>query len=257
MTERLDPVTLSVLAQRAGGHRRGDGRGALRGAYSSNIKERRDCSAALFDAAGRMVAQAEHIPVHLGAMPEAVAAAIAREPRPGDVFVLNDPYTRRHPPARHHAGLADGGRGPIVGYAVDAGPPLRHRRHAARARCRADSRETLAGGPDRSRRSGWCAAGEPYADVLALMLANSRTPAARGRPARPARRQPAGRGRLASSSTGRGPRSCVDGVRRVLAYAERRTREAAARRCRTARYRSTTSSRADGVVEPTSRSGAP
>ena len=39
-----------------------------------------------------MVAQAEHIPVHLGAMPESVAAVIAREPRPGDVFVLNDPF---------------------------------------------------------------------------------------------------------------------------------------------------------------------
>ena len=64
----------------------------VRSAYSSNIKERRDCSAALFDAEGRMVAQAEHIPVHLGAMPESVAAVIARDPRPGDVWVLNDPY---------------------------------------------------------------------------------------------------------------------------------------------------------------------
>ena len=44
----------------------------VRSAYSSNIKERRDCSCALFDLAGRMVAQAEHIPVHLGAMDESV-----------------------------------------------------------------------------------------------------------------------------------------------------------------------------------------
>src|SRR5205085_7130473 len=57
------------------------------------IKERRDCSTALFDPAGRMVAQAEHIPVHLGAMPDAVAAVIEREPGPEDVFILNDPYT--------------------------------------------------------------------------------------------------------------------------------------------------------------------
>ena len=64
----------------------------VRGAYSSNIKERRDCSAALFDAEGRMVAQAEHIPVHLGAMPEAVAAVMERDPAPGDVWILNDPY---------------------------------------------------------------------------------------------------------------------------------------------------------------------
>ena len=64
----------------------------IRGAYSSNIKERRDCSAALFDAEGRMVAQAEHIPVHLGAMPESVAAVIERGPQPGEVWILNDPY---------------------------------------------------------------------------------------------------------------------------------------------------------------------
>src|SRR3712207_4482679 len=65
----------------------------VRAAYSSNVKERRDCSAALFDAQGRLVAQAEHIPVHLGAMPESVAAAMARNPGPGDVFVLNDPFS--------------------------------------------------------------------------------------------------------------------------------------------------------------------
>jgi len=50
------------------------GRLAVRSAFSANIKERRDCSTALFDEHGRMVTQAEHIPVHLGAMPEAVAA---------------------------------------------------------------------------------------------------------------------------------------------------------------------------------------
>src|ERR687897_805430 len=65
----------------------------VRSAFSANIKERRDCSTALFAADGRMVAQAEHIPVHLGAMPEAVAAVRERDPRPGEVFVLNDPFT--------------------------------------------------------------------------------------------------------------------------------------------------------------------
>jgi N-methylhydantoinase B len=64
----------------------------VRSAFSANIKERRDCSAALFDDAGRMVAQAEHIPVHLGAMPDAVAAVLRHDPGPEDVFVLNDPY---------------------------------------------------------------------------------------------------------------------------------------------------------------------
>ena len=65
----------------------------VRSAFSANIKERRDCSTALFAADGRMIAQAEHIPVHLGAMPEAVAAVRAHDPAPGEIFVVNDPFT--------------------------------------------------------------------------------------------------------------------------------------------------------------------
>ena len=65
----------------------------VRSAYSSNIKERRDCSTALFAPDGRMVAQAESIPVHLGAMPEAVAAVMRLDPQLGEIYVLNDPYT--------------------------------------------------------------------------------------------------------------------------------------------------------------------
>ena len=64
----------------------------VRSAFSANIKERRDCSTALFDERGRMIAQAEHIPVHLGAMPDAVAAVRQHEPKPGEVWALNDPY---------------------------------------------------------------------------------------------------------------------------------------------------------------------
>ncbi len=64
----------------------------VRSAFSANIKERRDCSTALFDEQGRMVTQAEHIPVHLGAMPEAVAAVRAHDPAPGEAWILNDPY---------------------------------------------------------------------------------------------------------------------------------------------------------------------
>ncbi|HSK14611.1 MAG TPA: hydantoinase B/oxoprolinase family protein [Gaiellaceae bacterium] len=65
----------------------------IRSAFSANIKERRDCSTALFADDGRMIAQAEHIPVHLGAMPEAVEAVRSREPGPGETFVVNDPFT--------------------------------------------------------------------------------------------------------------------------------------------------------------------
>ena len=91
--QRLDPVTLSVLASALAGIAEEMGAVLIRGSYSSNIKERRDCSTALFDAGGRMVAQAEHMPVHLGAMPEAVAAIMERDPEPGDVFAINDPYS--------------------------------------------------------------------------------------------------------------------------------------------------------------------
>jgi N-methylhydantoinase B len=64
----------------------------VRSAFSANIKERRDCSTALFDERGRMVAQAEHIPVHLGALPDAVAAVCAHDPAPGEAWILNDPF---------------------------------------------------------------------------------------------------------------------------------------------------------------------
>jgi N-methylhydantoinase B len=68
------------------------GTALIHSALSPNIKERRDCSTALFDAGGRLVIQAEHIPVHLGALPASVAAVRERDVRPGEVWVLNDPF---------------------------------------------------------------------------------------------------------------------------------------------------------------------
>jgi N-methylhydantoinase B len=64
----------------------------IRSAHSANIKERRDCSTGLFDAEGQMVMQAEHIPVHLGAMPAAVASVLGERHEPGDAWILNDPF---------------------------------------------------------------------------------------------------------------------------------------------------------------------
>ena len=64
----------------------------VRSAHSANIKERRDASTALFDERGRMVMQAEHIPVHLGAMPSAVAAVLDEDHEPDVSWILNDPY---------------------------------------------------------------------------------------------------------------------------------------------------------------------
>ena len=89
----IDAVELEILRNQLESVAEEMGQVLIRGAYSPNITERRDCSTALFDAAGRMIAQAEHIPVHLGAMPVAVAAVRDCDPQPGDVFVLNDPFT--------------------------------------------------------------------------------------------------------------------------------------------------------------------
>jgi N-methylhydantoinase B len=88
----MDPVTLQVMI--GGLHSACEEMGAalIRSAYSANIKERHDCSTAIFDASGELVMQAEHIPVHLGSMPDAVAAVIDLEQEPGESWILNDPY---------------------------------------------------------------------------------------------------------------------------------------------------------------------
>ncbi|WP_134670976.1 hydantoinase B/oxoprolinase family protein [Halorussus marinus] len=114
----IDPVTLEILRNQLEGIAEEMGQVLIRGAYSPNIKERQDCSAALFDADGRMVAQAEHIPVHLGAMPEAVAAIRDEDPEPGDAFLLNDPFAggTHLPDVTIVSPVAPDGE--IVGYAV-------------------------------------------------------------------------------------------------------------------------------------------
>ncbi|SNR77594.1 N-methylhydantoinase B [Halorubrum ezzemoulense] len=90
--ESIDSVTLEVFRNKLESIAEEMGKVLIQSAYSPNIKERQDCSTALFDADGRMVAQAEHIPVHLGAMPDAVAAVTAKDPEPGDAYILNDPF---------------------------------------------------------------------------------------------------------------------------------------------------------------------
>jgi N-methylhydantoinase B len=91
----MDPVQLEVVRHALQGVAEEMGVALRRAAYSPNIKERADCSAALFDIAGKMVAQAEHIPVHLGSMPESVTAVLAAfggALEPGTQVVVNDPY---------------------------------------------------------------------------------------------------------------------------------------------------------------------
>jgi N-methylhydantoinase B len=88
----LDPIELQVVTGALRAACEEMGVVLIRSAHSSNIKERRDASTALFDAAGQMVMQAEHIPVHLGAMPAAVAAVLGERHAPGVSWILNDPF---------------------------------------------------------------------------------------------------------------------------------------------------------------------
>lgn len=93
-TPMVDPVSLEIFRSALTAIAEEMGAVLTRSSYSPNIKERRDFSCALFDRDGRLVAQAAHIPVHLGSMPESVATALSEfnEFLPGDVIALNDPY---------------------------------------------------------------------------------------------------------------------------------------------------------------------
>src|ERR1700674_4239089 len=117
----LDPIELEVVlgARRAGCEEMGVV--LIRSAHSSNIKERRDASTALFDANGRMVMQAEHIPVHLGAMPAAVAAVLGEQHARGVSWILNDPFAggTHLPDITVITPVFAGGRAaPLIGFAA-------------------------------------------------------------------------------------------------------------------------------------------
>jgi len=222
---RLDPVTLSVLASALAGVAEEMGAVLIRGAYSSNIKERRDCSTAIFDERGRMVAQAEHIPVHLGAMPEAVAAVMRRDPRPGDVFAINDPYSGgTHLPDITLVSPISY-EDDILGFAVTRA----HHSDVGGMRpgsMPSDSREVYQEGiiipPVRLVRGG-----EYVQDVLDLLLANVRTPAIRRGDLRA---QIAANNiaeeRIAELIERRDKETVLAAFDEVISYAEKRAREA-------------------------------
>jgi N-methylhydantoinase B len=223
--QRLDPVTLSVLASALAGIAEEMGAVLIRGSYSSNIKERRDCSTALFDAGGRMVAQAEHMPVHLGAMPEAVAAIMERDPEPGDVFAINDPYSggTHLPDITLVSPVA--AEGEIVGYAVTRA----HHSDVGGMRpgsMPSDSREIYQEGivipPVRLVRGG-----EYVEDVLDLLLANVRTPdIRRGDLRAQIAANNIAEERVRELMDRRGKDTVLTAFEEVVSYAEKRTREA-------------------------------
>lgn len=95
-TPVLDPITVEVIGAALSSIVEETGEALIRASYSTNIKERRDCSTALFNAAGETLCQAEHIPIHLGSfigiIPHIMAKHRVENMRPGDVFVGNDAY---------------------------------------------------------------------------------------------------------------------------------------------------------------------
>lgn len=172
----LDPAALQVLISHLTGIAEEMGAVLQRAAFSPNIKERADCSSALFTPAGELLVQAEHIPVHLGSMPASVAAVIERfdveDLRPGDQLVVNDPFAG----GTHLNDITlvapclveDGGTRRLVGWAAN-------RAHhadvggAAPGSIPADAREIFEEGlrlPPVHLTD----------EVVAILLANSRTP---------------------------------------------------------------------------------
>jgi N-methylhydantoinase B len=216
---RVDPVSLQVMI---GGLRAACeemGATLIRSAYSANIKERRDCSTALFDARGELVMQAEHIPVHLGSMPDAVAAVLGEDQRPGVAWVLNDPY-------RGGTHLPDVTlilpvfvAGELLGFA------------ASRAHHADIGGPTPAGLPARSRRLDEEGVVIPptrvEGDVLERLAGQMRSPSQRLADLRAqAAANRLGEQRLTELTERHGASRLREGIEEILAYAERRTRAA-------------------------------
>src|SRR5215471_94805 len=92
----LDPITIEVIGSALSSIVEEMGEALVRASFSTNIKERRDCSTALFDPSGAMLCQAEHIPMHLGSfigiLPHIVRRTDPATIAPGDVFIGNDAY---------------------------------------------------------------------------------------------------------------------------------------------------------------------
>ena len=242
----LDAVGLEVMAHAFAGVAEEMGAVLVTSSVSPNIRERRDSSAALFDAGGEMVAQAAHIPVHLGAMPDAVAAVKALQPEPGETFLLNDPFTGgTHLPdlTLVHAIELEG---TLAGYTVVRA----HHSDVGGSRPGSmppDSSEIFQEGlvipPVR-----WAIGGRVVRDVERLVLANVRTPDMR-RHDLAAQLAACERGALRYRElVARHGAAYVTGAAQdLLDYAERRARASVRERVRPGTYRAVDWLEGDGI----------
>jgi N-methylhydantoinase B len=219
---RLDAVGLEVMAHAFASIAEEMGLVLVHSALSPNIRERRDASAALFDADGEMIAQAAHIPVHLGALADAVAAVRNLEPQPGELFLLNDPYAGgSHLPDLTLIGAIDidgrvGGYSVVRAHHSDIGGMTAGSMPAG---AREIYQEGLVIPPSRLTP-----------DLERMVLANVRTPAMR-RGDLAAQRAAVERGASGIRSLARrhGWAALSDAARELLDYAERRTKSALSR----------------------------
>jgi N-methylhydantoinase B len=230
-----DPAGLQVLAAALRGVAEEMGAALVRSAHSANIKERRDCSTAVFDRSGRMIAQAEHMPVHLGAMPDAVAAVRRLRPRPGAMYVLNDPYTG----GTHLPDIT------LVSVVDDLGLVCSRAHHADVGGMQPASMP--AGATELIQEGVVIPPVELTADVRKLLVANMRKPAER---LADLRAQQAcmlvGAVRLRELAKRLGRRRLAEGMDELYRYSERRTR-AAIGRLPDGRYRAADVIEGDGI----------
>jgi len=216
---RLDAVGLEVMGHAFASIAEEMGLVLVHSALSPNIRERRDASAALFDAEGEMIAQAAHIPVHLGALADAVAVVRQLEPAPGggELFLLNDPYAGgSHLPDLTLIGAIDiDGR--VGGYSVVRA------HHSDIGGMTAGS---MPAGARELYQEGLVIPPSRFTPELErLVLANVRTPAMR-RGDLAAQRAAVERGAdgLRALARRHGWSALVDAARELLDYTERRTR---------------------------------
>ena len=220
----LDAVGLEVMGHAFAAVAEEMGLVLIHSALSPNIRERRDCSAALFDADGAMIAQAAHIPVHLGALAESVTAVRALEPapRPGETFILNDPFTGgSHLPDITLIGAIDIA-GAVGGYSVVRA------HHSDVGGMQAGS---MPAGAREIFAEGMILPPLLFTpEVERLLLANVRTPGTR-RGDLAAQRAAVERGAdgLRALAARYGWAAVQDAARDLMDYAERRTRDALGR----------------------------
>jgi len=239
---KLDAVGLEVMAHAFASIAEEMGLVLVHSALSPNIRERRDASAALFNAEGEMIAQAAHIPVHLGALADAVAAIRKLEPSPGELFLLNDPYAGgSHLPDLTLIGAIDidgrvGGYSVVRAHHSDIGGMTAGSMPAG---ARELYQEGLVIPPTRLT-----------ADLERLLLANVRTPAMR-RGDLAAQRAAVERGASGMRALARrhGWAALSDAARELLEYAERRTKAALSRLPSAAPMTATDYLEGDGVID--------